>query len=131
MESRLAEVPIGRMERPFFAPAYDFCSESLAFERIAFVGLRYKAQGERHSYCVSLVSTVLPSGGRRWWFKCPMKDVRVANLYLPPGATRFASRQAHNLTYRSCQESGRLARRVRRMAASISTRTTSGARRNS
>jgi hypothetical protein len=32
---------------------------------------------------------------------------RVGKLYLPPGATRFASRRAHDLTYTSCQESGR------------------------
>jgi hypothetical protein len=45
-------------------------------------------------------------GGRRWWFICPIKKIRVAKLYLPPGATQFASRKAHDLTYRSVQESG-------------------------
>ena len=98
------------------APTMEYeCSVNRA--GYAYLTLRYSTQGESHSYCVSLVSTVLPSRGRRWWFKCPLKDVRVANLYLPPGAIRFASRQAHNLTYRSCQESGRLTRRVRRMAS--------------
>jgi hypothetical protein len=31
--------------------------------------------------------------------------LRVEKLYLPPGALWFGSRLAHNLTYRSCQES--------------------------
>ena len=51
----------------------------------AYLTLRYNTQVENHSYAVSLVSTVLPSGGRRWWFKCPLKDVRVANLCRAPG----------------------------------------------
>ena len=38
----------------------------------------------------------------RWWFVCPSKDTRVAKLYLPPGARRFASRKAHGLVYQ-CQ----------------------------
>jgi hypothetical protein len=45
-------------------------------------------------------------GGRRWWFICPVKKIRAAKLHLPPGATQFASRNAHNLTYRSSRESG-------------------------
>ena len=57
-------------------------------------------------YTVTLVSTVPHYGGRRWWFICPIKKTRVAKLYLPPGATRFGSRKAHDLTYTSCQESG-------------------------
>jgi hypothetical protein len=32
---------------------------------------------------------------------------RVGKLYFPAGATHFAGRQAHDLTYTSCQESGR------------------------
>jgi len=55
---------------------------------------------------ISLLTTEPHYGGRRWWFVCPIKKIRVAKLYLPPGATRFASRQAHDLTYRSSQESG-------------------------
>jgi hypothetical protein len=51
-------------------------------------------------------STVPHYGGRRWWFICPIKKIRVAKLFLPPGATQFASRKAHDLTYRSCRQSG-------------------------
>lgn len=69
--------------------------------------LRYMADGKFMHYTVTLVSTVPHYGGRRWWFICPIKKTRVAKLYLPPGATQFGSRKAHDLTYRSCQESGR------------------------
>jgi len=65
--------------------------------------LRYTADEKFMHYTVSLVSTVLPYGGRRWWFICPIKKIRVAKLYLPPGATQFGSRKAHDLTYASCR----------------------------
>jgi hypothetical protein len=69
--------------------------------------LWYVVDGKPMHYTVTLVSTVPHYGGRRWWFICPVKKIRVSKLYLPPGATQFASRKAHNLTYRSSQESGR------------------------
>lgn len=86
--------------------------------------LRYVGDGQQFCHWVLLRSTTPHYGGRRWWFLCPLKGIRAAKLYLPPGATQFASRQAHDLTYRSCQESGwrkrsdkfcrRLARRLGR-----------------
>jgi hypothetical protein len=69
--------------------------------------LWYVVDGKPMHYTVTLVSTVPHYGGRRWWFICPIKKIRVAKLYLPPGATTFATRKAHSLTYRSSQESGR------------------------
>src|SRR5437667_350708 len=39
----------------------------------------------------------------RWWGRCPCGR-RVGKLYLPAGATRFACRHCHGLTYTSCQE---------------------------
>jgi hypothetical protein len=72
--------------------------------------LRCVGPGQQFCRWVSLCSTVPHYGGRRWWFICPIKKIRVAKLYLPPDATQFASRKAHNLTYRSSQESGRRAR---------------------
>jgi hypothetical protein len=45
-------------------------------------------------------------GGLRWWFWCPVMNVRAGKLYLPPGARLFASRRAYGLTYESCQRSG-------------------------
>jgi hypothetical protein len=59
--------------------------------------------GKPMYYTVTLVSTVPHYGGRRWWFICPIKKIRASKLYLPPGATTFASRQVYGLTYRSCQ----------------------------
>lgn len=43
-------------------------------------------------------------GGVRWWFICPFTRRRVRALHLPPGTTRFASRHAYRLTYRSRRE---------------------------
>jgi hypothetical protein len=68
--------------------------------------LWYAVDGKSMHYTITLVSTVPHYGGRRWWFICPIKKIRVSKLYLPPGATRFASRKAYDLTYRSCRQSG-------------------------
>jgi hypothetical protein len=38
---------------------------------------------------------------------CPVPGERVGKLYLPVGATDFAGRKAHDLTYTSCRQSGR------------------------
>jgi hypothetical protein len=84
--------------------------------------LRHWVDGKFMHYTVSLVTTVPRYGGRRWWFICPIKKIRVAKLYLPPGATQFGSRKAHDLTYRSSQESGwrkRADKFCRRMACRL------------
>jgi hypothetical protein len=81
--------------------------------------LRYVGAGEQFCHWVSLRSTVPNYGGRRWWFLCPIKKIRVAKLYLPPGATCFACRQAHDLTYTSCQESGSVDRLCRKLAPRV------------
>lgn len=91
-------------------------SSTMCADGTGTLRLRYTADGEPVDYCIELVSTLPPIGGRRWWFKCPVTGTRAANLYLPPGAKRFASRQAHDLTYRSCQESGKFDRSCRWMA---------------
>ena len=80
------------------------------------LGLHYTSRGEDIHDWISLVSTVPHYGGRRWWFKCPHTGLRTTKLYLSPGANHFASRQAHDLTYRSCQESGSFDRLCRRVA---------------
>ncbi len=67
--------------------------------------------------CIGLTSTTPQFGGRRWWFICPISELRVRKLYLPPGAQQFASRKAFQLTYRSCQESEKVAQRRKRLAA--------------
>ena len=74
-------------------------------------------------YRIRLVTTEPTYGGRRWWFLCPLArndggpPRRVAKLYLPPGGRYFGSREAYELTYTSCQESGKFDGLYRRMAA--------------
>jgi hypothetical protein len=75
------------------------------YER-ASLRLQYEVDHMAVDYGVSLVSEEQGFLGRRWWFRCPVNDVRVTKLYLPPGARRFASRQAHEVIYGSGRESG-------------------------
>lgn len=70
--------------------------------------------GER-CYVVQVASDPQPFGGRRWWFVCPLTGRCVSALYLPPGAARFASRQAHGLSYQT-QRLGAAARAREREA---------------
>jgi hypothetical protein len=79
----------------------------------ASLRLQYEVDGVEMDYRVLLSSEEQGFLGRRWWFRCPVNDVRVTRLYLPPGVWRFASRQAHELIYRSerrrsSEEGGRL-----------------------
>lgn len=68
---------------------------------------------ETMDFPIRLVTSGLPSKGRRWWFRCPGQRVggpdhgprRVAKLYLPYGARVFACRRCYDLTYQSCRES--------------------------
>ncbi len=63
--------------------------------------------GERQSreQRVELVTTPQPLGGRRWWFLCPRTGDLVSKLFLPSGASAFASRKAYRLAYRSQRQS--------------------------
>jgi hypothetical protein len=63
----------------------------------ASIRLQYEMDGMQVDYSISLVSVRPPFGGRRWYFCCPVEHTRVTKLFLPPGARRFASRQAHGL----------------------------------
>lgn len=47
----------------------------------------------------SLITTRPYFGGVRWWFACPRCLRRCANLYLAPGARRFACRRCLQLRY--------------------------------
>ena len=42
---------------------------------------------------VDLVSQPRHFGGRQWYFECPMTHRRCSVLWMPPGASRFCSRQ--------------------------------------
>jgi len=48
-----------------------------------------------------MISTALHTGGRRWWYICPVTGKRVGKLYLPAGATHFAGRQVRTAGGRS------------------------------
>jgi hypothetical protein len=91
----------------------------------AWMRLRYITNGNPVDYRVRLTSTRPNFGGVRWWFVCPLVRAdggpprRVAKLYLPPGQVYFGSREAHGLTYTSCQESH--SRLFRRIAAKLGT----------
>ena len=61
---------------------------------------------DHHGDAKGGVLTVPNFGGLRWWFVCPLSKRRATKLHLPPGKDCFAHRDAHDLTYRSCQESG-------------------------
>jgi hypothetical protein len=76
--------------------------------------LRYSVDGEPVNLPISMTSTKL-WGGRRWWFTCPVTGERIGKLYLPLNASHFAGRKAHDLTYTSCQQSGREKRMWRRI----------------
>lgn len=43
---------------------------------------------------LSLVSQPRKFGGHQWYFECPVTRRRASVLWMPPGARRFASRQA-------------------------------------
>ena len=45
----------------------------------------------------------------------------MAKLYLPPGGKYFGSCEAYELTYTSCQESGKYDGLYRRLAANMGT----------
>ena len=58
---------------------------------------------------ISFISDWTQFGERRW-FLCPYSfrpscPGRCRKLYLPPGASQFACRTCHHLTYASCQRS--------------------------
>ena len=83
----------------------------------ASLQLRFEAEGLPTENCILLAAIGMRFGGRRWYFRCPLNDIRVTKLYLPPEARRFASREAHELIHRchaapkrkrSCEGGGRL-----------------------
>jgi hypothetical protein len=88
--------------------------------------LRYKTPGRQgYQNIEESIRLVTTPDGRQWRWLCPARKAkepchrRVAILYLPPGAQRFACRTCHALTYKKSQESRRLRfeERVRRRFA--------------
>jgi len=77
-------------------------------------------------YRVRMVKTSPHFGGVRWYFICPLIVNgrpclrRVSKLYLPPGGLYFGCRECYGLTYTSCQESHKLDRLYKALAAGMS-----------
>lgn len=71
----------------------------------ARIDLSFCVGGTGYHETVRLTATRLRLGGVRLWFLCPLTMQRVRALYLPAGKRRFASREAHGLSYRSQGES--------------------------
>ncbi len=69
--------------------------------------LRYRAAGIAHEQWVTIEKTVPNYGGIRRWFRCPISNTRVRALILPPDATRWAGRRAHDACYASQVETRR------------------------
>jgi hypothetical protein len=46
-------------------------------------------------YRIRLATTRTHLGGLRWWFRCPITQLRTAKLYLPSAGLRFLSRRAY------------------------------------
>lgn len=94
------------------------------------VRLRYSRtphgrEPESLDYSVALTTTRPRFGGLRWWFLCPLScngracGRRVGKLYLPPGGRYFGCRHCHDLTYTSCQESGKFRSLYRHLGADL------------
>ena len=69
--------------------------------------LDYRVRDTSVSLRVPLDVTAVFRTGRHYWMRCPACARRCAKLHLPSGALRFACRRCHDLTYQSCQESGK------------------------
>jgi hypothetical protein len=70
--------------------------------------LRYACNGQPTTQAIALEHSQPHWGGNRLWFLCPVTGKRVRALYLPSGATRWASRAAHDLRYESQRACGPL-----------------------
>ena len=71
------------------------------FGDMGVLTLGHEIEGARRYYTVGLDAVAQPLGGVRWWYECPLTGRRCAILYRPPGAARFASREAYGLAYAS------------------------------
>jgi hypothetical protein len=73
-----------------------------AYVQLDFLVAERRTQSTRDvKQRISLTTTRPRFGGMRWWFVCPVNGERVGRLYLPPGASQFASRRAHGLALRA------------------------------
>jgi hypothetical protein len=85
-----------RKERASIGYEADFAAPEQASMR-----LYYAVNGTPKDYRITMHRTPCRFGGFRWWWVCPRTGHLAAKLYLPPGATMFASRRAYRMAYRS------------------------------
>jgi hypothetical protein len=57
---------------------------NLRSEERGCLWLWYNVDGKAIHVALSMTSTALHSGARRWWFICPVTGTRVGKLYLAP-----------------------------------------------
>lgn len=69
-----------------------------------WIRLHYSVNSVPMDYKIYLQTTPCNFGGVRWWWSCPLTGMRVSKLYLPPGAKKFAARDAYRLPYDSQRE---------------------------
>lgn len=85
-------------------------SAELSSKGMGELRLRYTATDPWDRTChdiderIELEGLPQPFGGLIWYCRCPVTGRRCRKLCKPPGARRFASRQAYRLHYRSQQK---------------------------
>lgn len=85
--------------------------------------LNYLKEGVSVRQVLELQTTPQALGGYRYWVACPLLHNvipchrRCSKLYLLPGQKYFGCRRCFNLSYESCNESGRYDSIIRSIAA--------------
>ena len=64
-------------------------------------------EGKSESQSIWAVAEPMPRGGYRYLFVCPNCGQRRLQIVLPPFACKWSCRTCYNLTYSSCNESGK------------------------
>jgi len=73
----------------------------LAEDLVVDLNCTHPDDGRETRTRVACRSISQPFGGERWFFVCPLTGTLVQKLFLPPQEEAFASRGAHNISYRS------------------------------
>jgi hypothetical protein len=121
LRSRSATLHWLRNEERFASIGYDV---QWMYDSDPRLTLRYSREGESIRQAIDLQSTPQALGGYRFWLTCPLVvngepcQRRCSKLYLPFGGKYFGCRRCYNLSYESCNESGRYDFLIRSIAAS-------------
>ena len=77
---------------------------SLGWLEVEYTTRHYGGEPEKIKDTFLLIPKPQPFGGWRWFLQCPTTGELCIKLYMPLGASRFRSRKAFNLSYRSQRE---------------------------